>query len=84
MSDSDSDSVSSAGSIIEDVSEPDTTSFKCLFCDQQWSRVPDMAAHSKKEHGFDLIETIKNFGSGVFSLILLPDTPKLTYNNRCR
>lgn len=82
MSDSDSDSVSSAGSIIEDVSEPDTTSFKCLFCDQQWGRVPDMAVHSKKEHGFDLNETIKSFGSGRFYITSYYAAKRLTHT-RC-
>ncbi|KAF1937393.1 histone-arginine methyltransferase CARM1 [Clathrospora elynae] len=69
MSDSDSDTVSSVGSIVEDASEPDTTSFKCLFCEQQWSRVPDMSTHCKSDHGFDLTATIKDLG---------PDADELT------
>lgn len=64
MAYSDSDAASSVGSIREDASEPDTTSFKCLFCDQQWSRVPDMTTHCKAEHDFDLNATIKSLGSG--------------------
>jgi len=64
MAYSDSDAASSVGSIREDASEPDTTSFKCLFCDQDWSRVPEMSAHCKAEHAFDLDETIKNLGPG--------------------
>jgi protein arginine N-methyltransferase 3 len=65
MSDSESDTASSVGSIVEDASEPDTTTFKCLFCEQQWSRVPEMTAHCDSEHGFDLPATIKNLGSGM-------------------
>jgi hypothetical protein len=64
MSDTDSDTASSVGSILEDASEPDTTSFKDLFSDRQWSRVSDMIAHDKAEHGFDLTETIKGLGPG--------------------
>ena len=64
MSDTDSDTASSVGSIIEDASEPDTTSFKDLFSDRQWTRVSDMVAHDKAEHGFDLMETIKGLGPG--------------------
>ncbi|KNG49742.1 wd repeat-containing protein [Stemphylium lycopersici] len=63
MSDTDSDTASSVGSIVEDASEPDTTSFKDLFSDRQWSRVSDMVAHNKAEHGFDLTATIKGLGS---------------------
>ncbi len=71
----DSDSASSVGSIVEDASEPDTTSFKCLFCDREWSRVPDMSAHCKDEHSFNLTETISNLGSGVsrFFMHALPN-----------
>ena len=64
MSDTDSDSASSVGSIVEEASELDTTSFKCLFCDQQWTRVADMSTHCKSEHSFDLSETIKSLGPG--------------------
>ncbi|KAH7083133.1 S-adenosyl-L-methionine-dependent methyltransferase [Paraphoma chrysanthemicola] len=62
MAYSDSDSASSAGSIREDESEPDTTTFKCLFCDQQWSRVPEMSAHCRTEHQFNLTKTIQDLG----------------------
>ena len=65
MSDSDSDTASSVGSIVEDVSEPDTTSFKDLFSDRQWTRVPDMVEHDKAEYGFDLAATIKGLGPGM-------------------
>jgi hypothetical protein len=61
MSDSDSDS--SVGSIIED-SEPDTTTFKCLFCEQEWSCLPEMTAHCRSEHSFDLEGSIKSLGPG--------------------
>jgi protein arginine N-methyltransferase 3 len=71
MSYSDSDAASSVGSIREDTSEPDTTTFKCLFCDQQWSGVPEMSAHCQTEHKFDLNETVTSLGSGS-SLILTP------------
>lgn len=64
MSDTESDYASSVGSIVEDASEADTTTFKCLFCDEQWSRVPEMFAHSKAEHGFDVENTIKKLGQG--------------------
>lgn len=90
MSDSNSDTASSAGSIFEDASEPDTTSFKCLFCDQEWSRVPDMGKHCKTEHSFDLNETVQNLGPGL-SIIhpevvrALPDSDmKLTWSIRRR
>ncbi|KAF1957090.1 S-adenosyl-L-methionine-dependent methyltransferase [Byssothecium circinans] len=69
MSDSDSDIASSAGSIIEDPSEPDTTTFKCLFCDEQWSRVSDMTAHCRSDHAFDVEGAIKSLG---------PDTDELS------
>jgi protein arginine N-methyltransferase 3 len=64
MAYSDSDAASSVGSIVEDASEPDTTTFKCLFCEQQWSRVSEMSTHCKSEHNFDLPGTIKNLGPG--------------------
>ena len=64
MSDSDSDTASSVGSIVEDISEPDTTSFKDLFSDRQWTRVPDMVEYDKAEYGFDLAATIKGLGPG--------------------
>jgi hypothetical protein len=64
MTDSDSDAASSVGSIVEDASEPDTTTFKCLFCEQQWGRVSEMTTHCKSKHSFDLQDTIKNLGSG--------------------
>ncbi|KAF1845267.1 histone-arginine methyltransferase CARM1 [Cucurbitaria berberidis CBS 394.84] len=69
MADSDSDTASSVGSIFEDASEPDTTSFKCLFCDQQWCRVSDMGEHCATEHSFNLHETIQKLG---------PDADELT------
>lgn len=62
-SDSESDSGSSVGSIVEERSEADETTFKCLFCDQQFARVPTMSSHCTSEHGFDLDETVKNLGS---------------------
>jgi protein arginine N-methyltransferase 3 len=65
MSDIDSDTASSVGSIHEDASEPDTTSFKDLFSDKEFSRVSDMIAHNKAEHGFDLSATIKSLGPGM-------------------
>ena len=65
MAYSDSDAASSVGSIREDASEPDTTTFKCLFCEQQWANVPDMSAHCISEHKFDLKKTITNLGSGM-------------------
>lgn len=64
MSHSASDTASSVGSIIEQASEPDTTAFKCLFCEQQWQRVPEMFAHCRADHGFDAEETIKTLGPG--------------------
>jgi protein arginine N-methyltransferase 3 len=65
MSDTESDTASSVGSIVEDASEPDTTSFKDLFSDRQWTRVSDMVEHNKAEIGFDLPATIKGLGSGM-------------------
>jgi hypothetical protein len=64
MSDTDSDNASSVGSIHEDASEPDMTSFKDLFSDKEFSRVSDMIAHNKAEHNFDLSATIKDLGPG--------------------
>jgi protein arginine N-methyltransferase 3 len=64
MSDTDSDTASSVGSIHEDASEPDATSFKDLFSDKEFSRVSDMIAHNKTEHGFDFSATIDALGSG--------------------
>ncbi|KAF1363168.1 S-adenosyl-L-methionine-dependent methyltransferase [Lizonia empirigonia] len=60
--DSDSDSGSSVGSIVEERSEADETTFKCLFCDQQFVRVPEMSSHCTSEHSFDLDATIKSLG----------------------
>ncbi|KAF2036461.1 S-adenosyl-L-methionine-dependent methyltransferase [Setomelanomma holmii] len=68
---SDSDSASSAGSIREVASEADTTTFKCLFCDQQWNGVPDMSSHCKAEHNFDLNDTVKNLGPGADELTVI-------------
>lgn len=64
MAYSDSDVASSVGSIVEDASEPDTTTFKCLFCEQQWTRVTEMSTHCNSEHKFDLPNTIKSLGPG--------------------
>lgn len=64
MSDTESDTASSVGSIVEDASEPDTTTFKDLFSDRQWTRVSDMVEHNKAENGFDLPATIKGLGPG--------------------
>lgn len=64
MSNSDSDSASSAGSIIEEASEPDTTAFKCLFCDEQQSQVAKLITHCKESHGFDIEKCIKGLGAG--------------------
>ena len=74
MSDTDSDTASSIGDIIEDASEADTTTFKCLFCDEQWGRVPEMFAHCKKEHSFDVENTIKKLGQGVSLHRTMPDS----------
>ena len=62
-SDSESDSGSSVGSIVEERSEADETTFKCLFCDQQFARVADMSSHCTSEHGFDLNGAVKGLGS---------------------
>ncbi|KAF1977583.1 S-adenosyl-L-methionine-dependent methyltransferase [Bimuria novae-zelandiae CBS 107.79] len=71
MSDTESDTASSLGDIIEDASEADTTTFKCLFCDEQWSRVPDMLTHCKKEHTFDVEDNIKKLGQDVDELTII-------------
>ncbi|KAF2635434.1 S-adenosyl-L-methionine-dependent methyltransferase [Massarina eburnea CBS 473.64] len=71
MSDSESDVASSVGDIIEDASEPDTTTFKCLFCAQQWSRTTDMTSHCRSEHSFDVETTIKNLGPGADELSII-------------
>lgn len=65
-SDSESDSGSSVGSIVEERSEADETTFKCLFCDQQFARVADMSSHCTSEHGFDLNGAVKSLGSSEF------------------
>lgn len=64
MADSDSDVASSVGSYFEDMSEPDTTTFKCLFCYQQYGRIAEMTTHCRSEHGFDVEKTIKDLGPG--------------------
>ncbi|KAF2274081.1 histone-arginine methyltransferase CARM1 [Westerdykella ornata] len=74
MSDSEVDGTSSAGSIMEDASEPDTTSFKCLFCETEYSAVATMFAHCAGDHKFPIRETVKDIGSrlqeiGVIKLI---------------
>ncbi|KAH7384616.1 histone-arginine methyltransferase CARM1 [Pyrenochaeta sp. MPI-SDFR-AT-0127] len=71
MADSGSDTASSVGSIVEDASEPDTTTFKCLFCEQQFSRVTEMATHCKLGHSFDLHENIKSLGSDADELVII-------------
>ncbi|KAH7135785.1 S-adenosyl-L-methionine-dependent methyltransferase [Dendryphion nanum] len=63
MSDSDSDAASSVGSIIEDASEADISSFKCLFCDREWGNVSEMFSHCETDHKFPIKETIKEIGS---------------------
>jgi hypothetical protein len=65
MSDSDSasDVASSAGSIMEDVSEPDVTNFKCLFCDSECPSIDKMFSHCDSTHKFPIRETIKDIGS---------------------
>jgi hypothetical protein len=68
MAYSDSDA-SSVGSIVEDASEPDTQTFKCLFCEQQWSRVDEMATHCKSEHSFDLATTVKDLGPSSSTIV---------------
>ena len=78
MSDTDSDTASSVGDIIEDASEADTTTFKCLFCSEQWSRVPDMFAHCKKEHEFDTEAAIKKLGQGQYRPIPYPKRMLIT------
>jgi protein arginine N-methyltransferase 3 len=65
MSDSESDVASSAGSIMEDISEPDVTSFKCLFCDSECPSVDKMFAHCDSEHKFPIRETVKDVGSSI-------------------
>lgn len=71
MTYSDSDAASSVGSIVEDASEPDTSTFKCLFCEQDWNRVQDMSEHCKSEHNFDLPRTVKNLGPGADELTVI-------------
>ena len=62
MSDSGSDVASSVGDIIEETSEPDTTTFKCLFCSQDYSHVPGMFSHCVSDHKFDVESSIKDLG----------------------
>ncbi|KAF2021003.1 S-adenosyl-L-methionine-dependent methyltransferase [Aaosphaeria arxii CBS 175.79] len=74
MSDTDSDTASSVGSLIEDASEPDTTTFKCLFCDKPWGNVPEMFTHCESEHKFNVKAAIQEIGSkleeiGVIKLV---------------
>ncbi|KAF2706301.1 histone-arginine methyltransferase CARM1 [Pleomassaria siparia CBS 279.74] len=71
MSDSDSDVASSVGDIIEETSEPDTTTFKCLFCEKEWNRVPEMFAHCQSEHKFNVESTIKDLGPGCDDLTII-------------
>ncbi|ORY08467.1 S-adenosyl-L-methionine-dependent methyltransferase [Clohesyomyces aquaticus] len=73
MSDT-SSSASSAGSIVEDVSEPDVEVFKCLFCMDEFDLVPALVNHCSKEHGFDIHTAIKEAMAdgddlGLFKLI---------------
>lgn len=65
---------------MEDVSEPDTTSFKCLFCEQQCSPVNQMFAHVESDHKFPITEKIKAIGSG--STFLLPISTPLIDSRR--
>lgn len=62
MSDTDSDTASSAGSIIEDVSEADISSFKCLFCAKEWGNVSEMFSHCETDHQFPIKSLIKEIG----------------------
>jgi len=64
MSDSESDAGSSVGDIIEETSEPDTNTFKCFFCDKEWTRVPEMFSHCQNEHKFNVESSIKDLGPG--------------------
>ena len=66
MSDSDSEIASSAGSILEDASEPDVTSFQCLFCDETYDNIKTMFVHIEDHHAFGISDTIKSIGTGTF------------------
>ena len=79
MSDTESDTASSVGSIVEDASEPDTTTFKDLFSDRQWTRVSDMVEHNKTENGFDLPATIKGLGPGTAHNVERPSIRSTPY-----
>lgn len=63
MSDTDSDTASSVGSIVEDASEPDVTNCECLFCNQEFTSVLSMFEHCETLHEFPIRETIKDVGS---------------------
>lgn len=70
MSSSKSDAASSVGDIIEEGSEPDTTPFKCLFCDVDYTSVPEMFSHCQSEHKFNVEAAIKDLGPGSTFLTL--------------
>jgi protein arginine N-methyltransferase 3 len=77
MSDSDTESVSSAGSIIEDISEPDVTSFKCLFCDEQTSPIDKLFSHVEVDHKFAIRDAIKEIGSSISYRLPRTDPPAI-------
>jgi protein arginine N-methyltransferase 3 len=63
---------------MEDVSEPDTTTFKCLFCEQEFQVVGKMFGHVETEHGFPIGEKIRDVGSS--TTFALPPHRILTNN----
>ena len=62
MSGTDSDTASSVGSIIEDASEADISSFKCLFCTKDWGNVSEMFSHCETDHQFPIQSVVKEIG----------------------
>jgi hypothetical protein len=82
MSDSDSDIASSAGSILEDASEPDVSSFQCLFCDESYNDTRTMFAHVEDHHSFAIRDTIKSIGTGTGLLFAPPLEPSADHVNK--
>jgi protein arginine N-methyltransferase 3 len=82
MSDSDSDIASSAGSILEDASEPDVSSFQCLFCDETYNDTKAMFVHVEDYHSYAIRDTIKSIATGTGLFYAPPLRPTADHVNK--
>ena len=84
MSESDSETASSAGSIVEDASEPDVSGLQCLFCSGSHNNVDTMFAHVESDHEFAIRDTIRSIGAGTSNYSPRHRDSRLTRNKSSR